>query len=216
MRQSRCSLPPKCGLPPSAKSVACVSADDGIVQFPAGCAELPGTGAQGFHWINNDLVDGTVELLRPELVMYEPKPGGGRQLVGVDYVVPLSLSAEPPTLLGVPFAPLPELGVPNLPAYLLVDVDRGEEFRGVAPEDALPVIRSRGRTPLTIDEGIALATQAPHLLEKNNCFMLSGSRRNDRRVPALWISSNAPKLGWCWDGNPHDWLGVASGARRLS
>ena len=81
------------------------------VQFPAGCAELPGTGAQGFHWINNDLVDGTVELLRPELVMYEPKPGGGRQLVGVDYVVPLSLSAEPPTLLGVPFAPLPELGV---------------------------------------------------------------------------------------------------------
>ena len=74
------------------------------VQFPAGCA-------QGFHWINNDLVDGNVELLRPELVMYEPKPGGGRQLVGVDYVVPLSLSAEPPTLLGVPFAPLPELGV---------------------------------------------------------------------------------------------------------
>lgn len=81
------------------------------VQFPAGCAALPGSGAQGFHWINNDLVDGNVELLRPELVMYEPKPGGGRQLVGVDYVVPLSLSAEPPTLLGVPFAPLPELGV---------------------------------------------------------------------------------------------------------
>lgn len=81
------------------------------VQFPPGCAELPGTGAQGFHWINNGLVDDKVELLKPELVMYEPKPGGGRQLVGVDYVVPLSLSAEPPTLLGVPFAPLPELGV---------------------------------------------------------------------------------------------------------
>ncbi|HKU61538.1 MAG TPA: hypothetical protein VJQ44_10010 [Gemmatimonadales bacterium] len=81
------------------------------VQFPAGCAALPGTGAQGFHWINNGLVDDKVELLKPELVMYEPKPGGGMQLVGVDYVVPLSLSAEPPTLLGVPFAPLPELGV---------------------------------------------------------------------------------------------------------
>ncbi len=114
------------------------------------------------------------------------------------------------------YQPLPELGVPDAPAYLLVDVDRGEEFRGVAPEDALPVIRGRGRTPLTIDEGIALVTQAPHLLEKNNCFMLSGSRRNDRRVPALWISENAPKLGWCWDGNPHDWLGVASASRRLS
>jgi hypothetical protein len=81
------------------------------VQFPAGCAALAGSGAQGFHYINNGLVDGNVELLRPELVMYEPKPGGGRQLVGVDYVVPLSLSATPPTLLGVPFAPLPELGV---------------------------------------------------------------------------------------------------------
>ena len=40
--------------------------------------------------------------------------------------------------------------------------------------------------------------------------MLSGSRRGDRRVPAMWISARAPKLGWCWDGNPHDWLGVAS------
>jgi hypothetical protein len=81
------------------------------VQFPAGCAALAGQGAQGFHWINQGLVDGNVELLHPELVMYEPKPGGGMQLVGVDYVVPLELSREPPTLLGVPFAPLPELGV---------------------------------------------------------------------------------------------------------
>ena len=51
----------------------------------------------------------------------------------------------------------PRLGVP-VPAYLLVGVDRGEEFCGVPPEDALPVIRGRGRTPLTIDEGIALVT----------------------------------------------------------
>ena len=114
------------------------------------------------------------------------------------------------------YHPLPELGVPEAPAYLLVDVERGEEFCGVPPEEALPVIRGRGRTPLTIDEGIALVTQAPHLLEKNKCFMLSGSRRDDRRVPALWISENAPKLGWCWDGNPHTWLGVASAGTRLA
>jgi hypothetical protein len=86
----------------------------------------------------------------------------------------------------------------------------------VRPADAMPVIRSRGRTPLTIDEGIAVVTHAPHLLEKNKCFMLSGSRRNDRRVPALWISERAPKLGWCWDGNPHTWLGVASAAGRAA
>jgi hypothetical protein len=95
-------------------------------------------------------------------------------------------------------------------------VDRGEEFCGVRPEDALPVVRSRGRTPLTIDEGIAVVLQQPALLERNKCFMLSGSRRGDRRVPALWISERAPKLGWCWDGNPHSWLGVASAGSRVA
>lgn len=113
------------------------------------------------------------------------------------------------------YSPLPELAVPAASAYLLVGVDRGEEFCGVKPEEALPVIRGRGRSPLTIDEGIAVVTHRPELLEKNRCFMLSGSRRHDRRVPALWISEKAPKLGWCWDGNPHSWLGVASAARRV-
>ena len=114
------------------------------------------------------------------------------------------------------YHPLPDLEVPTAPAYLLLGVDRGEEFCGVRPAEALPVIRGRGRTPLTIDEGIAVVTHAPHLLEKNKCFMLSGSRRDDRRVPALWISERAPKLGWCWDGNPHTWLGVASAAGRVA
>jgi hypothetical protein len=113
------------------------------------------------------------------------------------------------------YHPLPELGVPAGAAYLLVGVERGDEFCGVKPEEALPVIRARGRTPLTIDEGIAVVTHLPALLEKNKCFMLSGSRRRDRRVPAMWISERAPKLGWCWDGNPHSWLGVASASARV-
>lgn len=117
------------------------------------------------------------------------------------------------------YHPLPQLrfdGLGSVRAYLLTGVQRGEEFCGVRPEDALPVILGRGRTPLTIDEGIAVVAQAPYLLEKNKCFMLSGSRRSDRRVPAMWISEGAPKLGWCWDGNPHSWLGVASAAGRLA
>jgi hypothetical protein len=119
------------------------------------------------------------------------------------------------------YQPLPELGLDVLDAghapkaYLLTGIQRGEEFCNVRPEDALPVIRGRGRTPLTIDEGVAVVTHAAHLLEKNRCFMLSGSRRHDRRVPAMWISEGAPKLGWCWDGNPHTWLGVASAGGRL-
>ncbi len=115
-----------------------------------------------------------------------------------------------------PYRPIDEVGLPDPDAYLLLDVDRGEEFRGVPPEEALPVLLGRGRTPLTIDEGVAVVTHAPHLLEKNACFMLSGSRRGDRRVPAMWISERAPKLGWCWDGNPHSWLGVASAGSRVA
>ena len=81
-------------------------------QYPAGCAASP-AGAQGFHYLNHALVDAKVELLKPELVMYEPQPGGGMQLVGVDYVVPFAAwqSDVPPTLLGMPFLRNEPLGV---------------------------------------------------------------------------------------------------------
>lgn len=114
-----------------------------------------------------------------------------------------------------PYRPIEPVGPPPASVYALLDVDRGEEFRDVPPQDALPVVLGRGRTPLTIGEGVATVLAHPAMLEKNRCFMLSGSRRGDRRVPALWISQRAPKLGWCWDGNPHSWLGVASTAGRV-
>jgi hypothetical protein len=146
------------------------------------------------------------------------------RLVRADDLVPLTVLAggSAPRVVDrnhgkdglAPYRPLPELDVPESPVYLLVDVQRGEEFCGVRPADALPTILGRGRTPLTIHEGIALVTQFPELLEPNRCFMLAGSRRGDRRVPALWISGKAPKLGWCWEGNPHTWLGMASAASR--
>jgi len=113
-----------------------------------------------------------------------------------------------------PYRPVDGLDVPDAPVYLLTGIDRGDEFRDVAPRDALPVIASRGRTPLTIDEGLSLATVFPELLVKNHCFMLAGSTRGDKRVPALWISERAPKLGWCFQGVPHSWLGVASARGR--
>ena len=150
-----------------------------------------------------------------------------RDLVDPQATVPLLRLAPRGTAPGVvdrnhgdeglaPYRPIEQVLLPHATAYLVLDVDRGEEFRGVRPEEALPVVLGRGRTPLTIEEGIAVVTHAPQLLEKNRCFMLSGSRRGDRRVPAMWISARAPKLGWCWDGNPHDWLGVASVGGRVA
>ena len=114
-----------------------------------------------------------------------------------------------------PYDPLPGLGIPRQAVYAIVDVDRGDEFRSWAPERALSVLAERGRTPLTIDEGISLAAVRPEILERNHCFMLAGSDRGDRRMPALWIADEAPKLGWCYKGNPHTWLGVASVRARI-
>ncbi|PXY23228.1 hypothetical protein BAY59_26405 [Prauserella coralliicola] len=113
------------------------------------------------------------------------------------------------------FVPTEQTGLAGHRAYLLLDVDRGEEFCGVVPAEAMATISDRSRTPLTIEEGIALITQFPELLVKNKCFSLGGSRSDDRRVPAIWISKHAPKLGWCWQGNPHTWLGMASAGGRL-
>jgi hypothetical protein len=112
------------------------------------------------------------------------------------------------------FSPLSSLRLPRSPIYLLGGFDRGDGYRNVAPEYALRRIQEQGRSPLTIEEGVAILTHYPEVLVKNHCFSLSGSRRHDQRVPALWLSAGRPKLGWCWDRNPHTWLGSASCRRR--
>jgi hypothetical protein len=114
------------------------------------------------------------------------------------------------------FVPAQEAQLPDERTYLLFDVDRGEEFCGAVPNQAMATIAQRRRTLLTMEEGIALVTQHPAALAKNKCFSLGGSRCGDRRVPAIWISQNAPKLGWCWEGNPHSWLGMASAGGRTA
>lgn len=129
------------------------------------------------------------------------------------------------------FAPIDGLVVPDAEVYAVVGVERGDDLTGRTPDDALPELLARGRTPLTIHEGLCWALQEPDVLERNHCFMTVGSRKRaarglDRRVPALWISGGAdrdggparrgaPKLGWCWAGNHHTWLGFASAAARV-
>lgn len=72
--------------------------------------------------------------------------------------------------------------------------------------------------------------QAPAVLERTACFMTIGSRRRrpggraDARTPAVWVSNgtgrdgrerkDAAKVGWCWAGNRHTWLGIASAGGR--
>jgi len=131
------------------------------------------------------------------------------------------------------FVPIDGIDLPGGPLYLVTDPERGDELRNWSPDEALPEIRGGGRTPLTVWEGISWLLQQPERLEANRCFMTIGSRRPkkggrgglDARTPALWISGgtgrdgrecrDAPKVGWCWAGNRHTWLGFASAAARI-
>lgn len=110
------------------------------------------------------------------------------------------------------FNTIESVNIPDTNIYLLVGIDRGKESINLPPSEAIALIRNAKRSPLTIDEGIAIVTHFPEFLMKNNCFSLLGSRTGiDQRVPAIWINSKKePNLGWCWDGNPHTWLGSAS------
>ena len=70
------------------------------------------------------------------------------------------------------------------------------------------LIQSAGAVPVR--------TQQPDVLESHNAFQALGSRATNKRIPSFWVSKGAPRLGWCWQGNPHSWLGAASAAQRLA
>ncbi len=112
------------------------------------------------------------------------------------------------------FLPIESVTLPDGSAYVITDVDTGKETLDVRPNDAIGMIEGRGRTPLTVDEGIALVTQFPEAVAPNGGFSLLGSRCGDKRVTAMWISKRTPRLGWCFAGVPHTWLGSASCAGR--
>jgi Family of unknown function (DUF5701) len=111
------------------------------------------------------------------------------------------------------FMPTDSVELPGGWAYTIVDADPGHDLVNVTPEQALPTIIARGRSPLTIDEAIAVVTQHPQVLERDR-FSVLGSRCGDRRVPAIWVSERRPRLGWCYADAPHTWLGSASSAGR--
>lgn len=115
------------------------------------------------------------------------------------------------------FKTIEDVNLPESIPYLLVNIDRGKENINLPPAEAFKIIKDSNRSPLTINEGIALVTHFPEFLIKNNCFSLLASRTGtDQRVPAIWINGKKePNLGWCWDGNPHTWLGSASCTARI-
>lgn len=77
-------------------------------------------GAMGYHYANLELLDGSVDLLDPEALMYEPNANGQLNLVGLEYIVPIEAweSEEVPVLLGQEFHTNEDLGLYTLHIWL--------------------------------------------------------------------------------------------------
>ena len=97
-----------------------------------------------------------------------------------------------------------EVKIPNGKAYLAVDIETGKTSLGKTPGEAIKKIKSEDRSPLTLEEGVALVTHHPEILKDNHIWM-PGSRRGDDGVAHLWLSGGGPRLFWS--------LAVLSGAR---
>ena len=77
-----------------------------------------------------------------------------------------------------PFRPTADAELPAAPAYLLVDPDTGRRWLDVPPEQVLPPLLASGRSPLTLDEGLALLLQDGGVLRRDTCFsMLAAALR---------------------------------------
>ena len=153
--------------------------------------------------------------ISPIIVLAGPLASPDRAIASVD-----RSDGRPGTLIGIQeakaFGTLPSVAIPDGDAYLLAGVDLGDGSRGIPPADALTALAAAGRSPLTIDEGLALFAQNPGVVSVKRGISLAGSSRGDRRVQALWVSKGRPKLGWCYLGAPHSWLGTASCTDRVT
>jgi hypothetical protein len=80
------------------------------------CFDAP-AGGMGQHFADLNRVDGDVDALRPEVLVYEPRPDGYR-LVAVEYVVPGNLPQPAALFPGSEFTMEPNLGVWKLHAWI--------------------------------------------------------------------------------------------------
>lgn len=86
----------------------------GYARDGGSCIAHQGHGAMGYHHVNQALMDGKIEVERPEILVYEKLPNGEYRLNGVEYIIPFSIlpeTAEPPVVMGQKLKPAPGLKI---------------------------------------------------------------------------------------------------------
>jgi hypothetical protein len=66
------------------------------------CVEYQPYGAMGYHFQNNALLDTTLDVEHPEVLVYERQADGTFKLNGVEFLVPIPAwtASEPPRIMG--------------------------------------------------------------------------------------------------------------------
>jgi hypothetical protein len=93
-----------------------------------GCFEDAEQGGMGLHYLNETLLDATVDITAPEALVYElDATGSVAQLVAHEYIVPIEAwtEAQPPNLFGIDFHQHPVLPLWVLHAWLWKDNPTG-------------------------------------------------------------------------------------------
>jgi hypothetical protein len=77
------------------------------------CVDNPPHGAMGFHHNNDALMDTTLDVEKPEVLVYERMSDGTFKLNGVEYLVPIAAWTrdEPPTIMGQKLKRAEKLGI---------------------------------------------------------------------------------------------------------
>src|SRR5438445_471523 len=113
------------------KDVSIAEAEGYALQF--GCVSGPDSGAMGLHFVNLPLVASTssgaspLDARRPQIVIYEPTPGGRLHLIGADYLVLADAwnqahGGSPPELMGQLFHYFETPNRFGLPAFYTLHV----------------------------------------------------------------------------------------------
>jgi hypothetical protein len=141
------------------------------------CAQDPKYGGMGIHYANEELLaDGELDVTKPEVLVYQPMPGGRLRLGAVEYFqadADQDLATDPdrPYLFGLPFDG-PMLGhEPGMPIHYDLHVwlyrHNPAGLFGVEPSRALPrrshlqrqLTRHGGRRAAWLGVGVGEARQ---------------------------------------------------------
>ena len=92
-----------------------------------GCVSGSDSGAMGLHYVNGALVNsGVLDATRPQIIIYEPMPGGGLRLIGADYLLIADAwnakNSGPPELMGQLFHLFETPNRFGLPAFYTLHV----------------------------------------------------------------------------------------------